>query len=140
MKIEKYTSFVNEKLDFNDIKGKLGDSYIDLKLGLLEMIQSTLQDTKEAELSMIDLEDFISDYLTSGKEANTVNKLVEDNDLFNFYLKFQTDVDELLNETKYMDESPKSHNVFSLYDVVIDGTKQAVVETLKKIKMELFKK
>ena len=140
MEIKKYSSFLFEKLDFDDIKERLDDSYIDLKSELIEMIEETLKSTKNAEITMTDLEDFINDYISAGKDANMINKLVEDNDIFNFYLKFQSDIDEFLNETKYMDESPSKHNVFSLYDVIIDGTKQSILDSLEIIQKELFKK
>ncbi|MDY0270126.1 hypothetical protein [Trichloromonas sp.] len=140
MQIKKYSSFLFEKLDFDDIKERLDDSYIDLKSELIEMIEDTLKSTKNSEITMIDLEDFISDYISSGKDANMINNLIEDNEIFNFYLKFQSDIDELLNETKYMEETPKEHNVFSLYDVIIDGTKQSILESLETIQNELFKK
>jgi len=140
MQIKKYSSFLFEKLDFDDIKERLDDSYIDLKSELIEMIDDTLKSTKNSEITMIDLEDFISDYISSGKDANMINNLIEDNEIFNFYLKFQSDIDELLNEIKYMEETPKEHNVFSLYDVIIDGTKQSILESLETIQNELFKK
>jgi len=140
MKIRKYSSFLVEKLDFDDIKERLDDSYIDLKSELIEMIEETLKNIKNAEITMTDLEDFINDYISAGKDANMIDKLVEDNDIFNFYLKFQSEIDELLNETKYMDESPSDNNVFSLYDVVIDGTKQSILDILESIKDKLFKK
>lgn len=140
MQIRKYSSFLLEKLDIEDIKERLDDSYIDLKSELIEMIEETLKNIKNAEITMTDLEDFISDYISAGKDANMIDKLVEDNDIFNFYLKFQSEIDELLNETKYMDESPSDNNVFSLYDVVIDGTKQSILESLESIKDKLFKK
>jgi len=140
MKIRKYSSFLVEKLDFDDIKERLDDSYIDLKSELIEMIEETLKNIKNAEITMTDLEDFINDYISAGKDANMIDKLVEDNDIFNFYLKFQSEIDELLNETKYMDESPSNNNVFSLYDVVIDGTKQSILDILESIKDKLFKK
>ena len=140
MQIRKYSSFLVEKLDFDDIKERLDDSYIDLKSELIEMIEETLKNIKNAEITMTDLEDFINDYISAGKDANMIDKLVEDNDIFNFYLKFQSEIDELLNETKYMDESPSNNNVFSLYDVVIDGTKQSILDILESIKDKLFKK
>lgn len=140
MKIQKYSNYITEKLDFKDIKQKIGNTYPELKTGIVEMIESTLKSTKEAEITMIDLEDFINDYISTGKDANMINKLIEDTDIFNFYLKYQTDVDEILNDKKYMDESPRSHDVFSLYDVIIDGTKQSILESLKIIRKELFKK
>jgi len=140
MKIEKYTSFINEKLDYEDIKQRVGDKYAELKNGLILMIEESLKSTNEDNVNMIDIENFISDYISSGKDANMIDEFIEDNDIFNFYLKYQADVDELLNDSKYMDKSPKSNNVYSLYDVIIDGTKQAVLEALKAMNKDLFKK
>jgi len=140
MKIKKYSSFLFEKLDMDDLKENMGDKYIDLKSDIIEMIEETIKSTKNAEISMIELEDFISDYISGGKDASMITNLVEDNDIFNFYLKNQTDIDELLNDTKYMDETPKKHNVYSLYDVIIDGTKQSILEILKILNDEIFEK
>jgi hypothetical protein len=140
MKIEKYTSFINEKLDYEDIKQRVGDKYAELKNGLILMIEESLKSTNEDNVNMIDIENFISDYISSGKDASMIDEFIEDNDIFNFYLKYQADVDELLNDSKYMDKSPKSNNVYSLYDVIIDGTKQAVLEALKAMNKDLFKK
>ena len=139
MKIEKYTSFINEKLDFDDIKGRLGDDYSELMNGLVEMIEKSLKGSTEV-VNMIDIENFIGDYISSGKDASMIDGIIEDNDIFNFYLKYQSDIDELLNDKKYMDKSPKENNVYSLYDVVIDGTKQSVLESLKMINKNVFNK
>ena len=131
MKIEKYTNYVVEKLDMNDIEQRLGDKYGELKNGLVTLMEESLKTTKEDNVNMIDIENFIGDYISSGKDANMIDGVIEDNDIFNFYLKYQSDIDELLNDTKYMDTTPKSNGVYSLYDVVIDGTKQSVLEALK---------
>ena len=140
MKIEKYTNYVVEKLDMNDIEQRLGDKYGELKNGLVTLMEESLKTTKEDNVNMIDIENFIGDYISSGKDANMIDGVIEDNDIFNFYLKYQSDIDELLNDTKYMDTTPKSNGVYSLYDVVIDGTKQSVLEALKMIRKDLFKK
>ncbi len=140
MKIEKYTNYVVEKLDLNDIEQRLGDKYGELKNGLIALMEESLKTTKEDNVNMIDIENFIGDYISSGKDANMIDDVIEDNDIFNFYLKYQSDIDELLNDTKYMDTTPKSNGVYSLYDVVIDGTKQSVLEALKMIRKDLFKK
>jgi hypothetical protein len=140
MKIEKYTNYVVEKLDFNDIEQRLGDKYSGLKNGLINMIEDSLKSTNEDNVNMIDIENFIGDYISSGKDASMIDGFIEDNDIFNFYLKYQSDIDELLNATKYMDSSPAENGVYSLYDVVIDGTKQSVLESLKIIRKNLFKK
>ena len=140
MEIKKYTNYIVEKLDLKDIEERLGNKYSELKNGLITMIEDSLKGSKEDNVNMIDIENFIGDYISSGKDASMIDGVIEDNDIFNFYLKYQSDIDELLNDTKYMDLSPKHNNVYSLYDVVIDGTKQSVLEALKMIKKDLFKK
>jgi len=139
-KIEKFKNYIVEKLDINDIEQRLGDKYAELKNGLIILIEDSLKTTKENNVNMIDIENFIGDYISSGKDASMIDGVIEDNDIFNFYLKYQSDIDELLNATKYMDLSPKENNVYSLYDVVIDGTKQSILESIKMIQSDLFQK
>lgn len=140
-KIEKYTVFINEALDFDDLNTKLKDPYADLKNEIMNNIHETLKEIKkDEEINMIDVEDLISDYISSGKEANLFDKLISDVDLFNFYLKFQSHIDKFLLEIGYLDESPKQHDVYGLYDVVIDGTKNAILEIVKLIQKEIIKK
>lgn len=141
MKIEKYTSFINEALDFDDLKSKIKSPFIEIKNELIEKIQNSLKEIKkEKEINIIDVEDFIKDYLSSGKESTLFNDLINDNDIFNFYLKYQTDIDKLLNEKDYMNQTPKSNNIYSLYDILIDGTKFAVLLLIKIINKEIIKK
>lgn len=138
-KIEKFSTYIVEKLDTEDIESRLGDKYSELKRGLITMIEESLKTSKEDNINMIDIENFIGDYISSGKDASMIDGIIEDNDVFNFYLKHQSDIDEILNDTKYMDTSPSSNGVFSLYDVIIDGSKQSVLEALKMMKKDLFK-
>jgi hypothetical protein len=140
MKIEKFSNYIVEKIDTADIEQRLGDKYTELKSGLITMIEESLKTSQEDNINMIDIENFISDYISSGKDASMIDNIIEDNDIFNFYLKYQSDIDELLNDTKYMDTTPKSNGVYGLYDIVIDGTKQAVLETLTMMRKDLFKK
>lgn len=135
MKIERYGHFLTEKKDTDDLKSKLSSDYKSMKVEIINMIESTIGTDKNA----IDIEDFINDYISSGKESSSLNQFIEDNDIFNFYISYQGDIDKFLNSNGYLKESPKSHNVFSLYDVVIDGTKQCVLEMIELIQTELFK-
>lgn len=136
MKLKKYDDFLFEALDMEDIKLKLKGNYIELKKDLIDLIEETLKGSKNDTFNMIDFDNFLNDYIASGKESRMIDFLVEDNDIFNFYLKNQSDIDHLLNETRYMDETPKSNDVYSLYDFIIDGTKQAVLKTIENIKKE----
>lgn len=139
MKIEKFNNFLIEKLDYSDIKDRLENDYNDFKLDLIEMIEDSLKGSTDT-VNMIDIENFISDYISSGKDANMIDGLIEDNDIFNFYLKYQSDIDELLNDSGYMGKSPKDNNVYSLYDVIIDGTKESILLIINNINNEIFKK
>lgn len=138
MVIKKYNNFyIIEKLDLNKLSGKLTDEYKDLKTDLIDIVNDTLEETSDESVKNEDLMSFIDEYISKGKESNLLDGLIEDNDIFNFYLKHQSDIDELLNDSKYMDKSPKENNVFSLYDVIMDGTKEAIIEVFKIIKKEL---
>lgn len=136
MKIEKFKDFLFESKDISDLKSKLSSEFKSLKINILEKINKTVGDEK----NIVDIETFISDYISTGKESTLINDFVDDNDIFNFYISNQTDIDKHLIESGYLNTSPKKHNVFSLYDVVIDGTKQTVLDMVSTLNVELFKK
>ena len=138
MEIKKYSDFsINEKLDLEKLNNKLSDDYKDFKSDLIDFMETTLENTSDENVKNDDLLKFIDEYISKGKESNLLDGLIEDNDIFNFYLKHQSDIDELLNKSGYLDKSPKDNNVFSLYDIIMDGTKEAIIEAMKKIKKEL---
>jgi len=138
MEIKRYNSFlIKEDIDLDNLKMKLGEEYVELKFNLISMINTTLENISEENVKLNDIKTFIKDYISNGKESNTIEGLIEDNDIFNFYLKNQSDIDQLLNNIEYLDKSPKDNNVFSLYDIVIDGTKQAIFSILRILKNEV---
>ena len=139
MEVKKYNEFyIAENLDLDKLNAKLTEDYKDLKADLIDIINDTMEETSDESIKNEDLLSFIDEYISKGKDANLLDGLIEDNDIFNFYLKHQSDIDELLNETGYLDKTPKDNNVFSLYDVIIDGTKEAIIKTLEKIKEEII--
>ena len=139
MEIKKYGNFLLETIDYEDINEKLKDKeLIELKISLIESIENNIKVSENENVNLRDIENFVDDYLSSGKDANMIAELTDDNDIFNFYLKFQSEIDELLNDDGYMGKSPKENNVFGLYDIVIDGTKSAILSLLEDIKEELF--
>ena len=109
MKIRNFSTYVNEALDLTELKEKIGESFPDLKTDLLELINDTLEASSSEEVKKEDLNDFLTDYITAGKDADMIDELIEDNDIFNFYLKHQSDFDELLNDTGYMDKTPQEN-------------------------------
>lgn len=138
MKIKKLTDFsLNEKLDLPKIDNNFSEDYKDFKNDLVDIINKILEENSDESVKNDDLLNFINEYINDGKTSTKIDSLNDDNDVFNFYLKHQSDIDELLNKSGYMDKSLKENNVFSLYDVIIDGTKQSIIEILSIMKKEI---
>jgi len=138
MKIRDFSTYLNEALDLTEIESEIGESFPELKKDLLDLIDLTLQASDIKNVKKEDLNDFMTNYITAGKDAEMIDELIEDNDIFNFYLKHQSDFDELLNDTGYMEKSPQENNVFSLYDVTIDGTKQGIWNLMEIMQNDIF--
>jgi len=139
MNIRKFSTYLVEALNMKEINEEINDTYKELKEDLLDLINKTLEESDKKDITKEDLNDFMNKYVIAGKDVDMIDELIEDNDIFNFYLKHQSDFDELLNDTGYMSKSPKDNNVFSLYDVIIDGTKQGIIEIIEILQSELFK-
>lgn len=129
---KEYPNLLFESLE-DKIKDNLSEKFISLKSGILELLDNSVQDTSE----LVNVKNFISDYLKSPDDGNLIG-FVEDTDIFDFYLKYQVDIDQLCTDNGFFDETPRSKNIFSLYSFVIEGSKFAVQETMKIIQEEIF--
>ena len=114
--------------------GKVGEEYKSLKMGVLQLVDDTMKGDSE----LVNAENLMGDYVKGDSGKNLVG-MVDNIDIYNFYLKYQSNIDEVCNDLKYFEKAPVSNNVFSLYDVVIDGTKFAVKEIVKILLKEIFK-
>lgn len=92
----------------------------ELKDELKDMIRKSLN-TSDSKT----IEDFIAAYKTDS-EGNQIEGLIHDSELYDFYLKYGEEIDEMLSKTDFFEKIPDSMNVYSLYDYVIVGTKEAV--------------
>ena len=103
---------------------------IDVKLKdeLLEMVKKSLN-TSDAKT----INDFI-DAFKSDSEKNQIEGLINDADIYDFYLKFMDEIDEILTNSNFFEKSPKELNVFGLYNYIIIGTKNAVKIAIDGIK------
>ena len=116
-------------------------SLMDLKKTYEKLDQSSYPDVVEEVKRLIE-----STVENSGGEFNTfvesfikdegnikIEGLINDSDIYDFYLKYRNSIDELLNEIKFYDEIPSKINSFGLYDYVINGTSRAIIEFVKMI-------
>jgi len=134
MEIVKFSKYnLNENLD-DEIKDKLSDRYKSLKRGVVALAEENLTEKDE----LVGLQNLLSSIRDKGIDTIKLSGFIEDADIRNFYLKYQSDIDELLKDEKYFDIKPNSNSIFSLNDFVIDGTKKAVEFVVELIEKDLF--
>lgn len=68
------------------------------------------------------------------KDSNVkIEKLINDSDVYDFYLKYIDDIDVILNDIKFFNTSPSSKNTFGLYNYLVLGTNEAIREIVKNL-------
>lgn len=130
---DKYKDFMFESLD-NKFKDKLTDKYKSLKRGILLLLDNSVDNADK----LVNVQNFINNYIENPNSQVLVG-FVDDAEIFNFYLKYQNNVDEICADKKYFDTTPTENNIFSLYNFVTAGTKFAVLECLKVLQTDIFK-
>lgn len=100
------------------------DRFPDLKEELTNMINKSLGSDSDKVMS-----DFIEAFNRS-PEDNVIEGLINDSDVYEFYLMWRNDIDDILSAVNFFDEIPSEMKVFSLYEYIIKGTKRAVEEII----------
>jgi hypothetical protein len=127
--IKKYLKFIKEADETTEAKpGKSQDSgkYTELKDEVKSMIEKTIE-KNGGEFKL-----FV-DKLSKSPDDTKIEGFINDSDIYEFYLKFRNDIDELLNNIKYFNQVPSESNTFGLYDYIIKGTEKAVLEIIKEL-------
>ena len=132
--IKKFINFISEANDMDLIpteneEEKVLDpnNYIELVNGIKKLISETIDSENEETIK-----GFIKVYIKNPEEKEIIG-LINDSDVYEFYLKYMSDIDEVLNIVNFYKETPESLEIYSLYDYIVEGTKVAVLELLKKI-------
>lgn len=134
--IKKYSQFINEAeqvetqaqpekpVESEGIKSLDDSKYTEVKEEINKMIENTIQKSGG------ELKTFIESFEKNPEDVK-VEGFINDSDIYDFYLKFRNDIDEILNNIKFYDESPTEVNAFGLYEYVIKGTERAFMEVVK---------
>lgn len=125
---------MNENLD-DQLKDKLSEKYLSLKRGVLLLIDGSLDETQKKE--MVNVQNYLSDIEKNGVDNVKMNGFIEDSDVQNFYLKYKNDIDMLLKDKGYFTDKI-APNIYSLYDIMSNGTKKAVQYVVEILNKELF--
>ncbi len=112
---------------FNESTDIVTDSkYERLSSDIKEMIESTIENVGG------DYKTFL-DSFKKDPEDYKIEGLINDSDIYDFYLKNRNDIDEILNDIKFFDEIPTENNSFGLYEYVIKGTERAILELVNNL-------
>lgn len=120
------------------IKEGMGDDNVD-KFQEYESIKQDLLNKVESSVNSNDsslINEFIDSYITNSEDTN-IEGLINDSDIYEFYLKYVNEIDEVLNSINYFENSPESEGTLGLYDFLVKGTNVALVELIKMIKSDL---
>lgn len=117
------TDTPSEDITSNPSDAKTFDESTD---AIREMIDKTI------EKSGGEFETFKESFLKDPNEIK-IEGLINDSDIYEFYLKYRNEIDEVLGDIKFYDEVPSELNVFGLYEYVTHGTMKAVEEFVKKL-------
>lgn len=69
--------------------------------------------------------------LVKDPENVKIEGLINESDIYDFYLKYRNQVDEVLNTTKFYQQTPDENGCLGLYEYVIFGTNQSIIEFVK---------
>jgi pectate lyase len=133
MRISRFNNFINEDL-VTDLSVKLSDNNKDIKEDLVKMIQKSVN-SDDLGVFTEKLDSIIKD-----PKESTIEGLMQDADIYEFYLKYRNELDEILATDKFFEkiqDFQKEYNCISLYDFVVKGTLEAVQSLVKSIKEEL---
>ena len=111
-----------EKTDASD-----SSKYTEVVDEVKSMIEKTVEESGG------ELKSFIKSYTKNPKDVK-VRGFINDADIYDFYLKWRNDIDEILNNLKFFDEVPTKNNAFGIYEYAIKGTEKAFLEIVKMIK------
>lgn len=120
----------NESLS-QDLESKISEDFKDLKLSLLDLIEKSVNSS-----DMEVVTEFINSFLEDDSES-VIEGLVNDSDVYEFYLKHTDEIDEILNDGEFFESSPKEHGVVGLYDYMVYGTTKAVKNAVNRIKNDI---
>lgn len=120
--VKRYLQFINEA---NEEVQKVDSSkYTEIKGEIKSMIEKTIEKCGGEFASFVDK--FVKE-----PEEVKIEGLINDSDLYDFYLKFRNDIDEILNDIKFFGNAPSEVNAIGLYDYMIKGTQKAIEEAVK---------
>lgn len=134
--IKKYIQFIKEadEPEQTDVKANSEETdasdsskFNEIKEEVKSMIENTIKKSGGEFKSFVDS-------FNKNPEDVKIEGFINDSEIYDFFLKYRGDIDEVLSSIKFFDKLPSDVNAFGLYEYVIKGTQTAVEEVVKKLK------
>lgn len=129
LRLKKYNDFLLEGLGDDNIDQF--EDYSDIKSDILNLIEDSVGSSDMAVIS-----EFINSYIQD-PDDNNIEGLINDSDIYEFYLKYINEIDEVLSENDLLERSPESLGTLGLYDYLVKSTKDSISLLLQMIKDDL---
>jgi hypothetical protein len=124
---KKFSNYISEMKSFRDeTQGTSSQQYPEFEEELKEMVTKTVNNTGG------NINDFINSF-NRQPDDYPIEGLINDSDIYDFYLKWRIEIDSILLNTDYFNEKPSDNNIYGLYEFTIGGTKRAVIEIVKNL-------
>jgi len=138
MKIKKYNQFLKEEVE---AETELPENTIENEESESSQLAANYQEVTDEITKMIketikrsggEFNQFLSSYLKDPENIK-IEGLINESDIYDFYLKFRNQIDEILEKTKFYQQTPDENGCLGLYDYIILGTNKAIIEFVKLI-------
>lgn len=97
---------------------------------VIDEIKSLIE--KTIEKSGGDFDSFTESFIKTPKDVK-IEGLINDSDVYDFYLKYRNQIDECLKDINYYDTPPSELGSFGLYEYTIVGTNSSILEFVKSL-------
>lgn len=118
--VKRYLQFIKEA-DDSEITKESDSSYDNIKDDVKKKIEGTI------EKNGGEFKSFIEKYIKTPQDV-AIEGLINDDQVYDFWLSYENEIDSLLNESGYFKNPPKEIGV---YKYVIDSTKKAIEIIIK---------
>lgn len=121
MAIKRYMQFINEADAASD------PTFDSMRDDIRKMIEETIKNSGG---------DSVKKFAASYKERPDdvkIEGLINDDQVYDFWLKYENEIDELLNGIKFFEESPDDLNSLGTYKYIITSTNRAILEIVKQL-------
>lgn len=120
MGIKRYIEFIREADQNLDVP-----NFTTLKEEIRKMIEETIKNSGGDSVSQ-----FAKNYKDKPNDVK-IEGLINDDQIYDFWLKYENEIDELLNKIKFFEESPDELNAIGTYKYIIVSTNRAILEIVK---------